>query len=69
MNSKLHDEIRISLYKSSSHGEERLLIILTLASFMKWSGMLLNHENPNDLMETLSGCDYDESDCHDEENS
>ena len=46
MNSKLHDEIRISLYKSSSHGGEMLFDHPLLVGLMQWNGVLLCHENP-----------------------
>ena len=46
LKSKLHDEISISLYKSSSHGEEMLFDHPLLVGLMQWNGVLLDHENP-----------------------
>ena len=41
MNIKLHDEIIISLYKSSSHGEEMLFDHPLLVGLIQWNGALL----------------------------
>jgi len=37
---KLHNEISISLYKSSSHGEGMLFDYPLLAGIMQWNGNL-----------------------------
>jgi len=46
MSIKLHEEISISLYKSSSHGEEMLFDHPLLASLIQWNGLLLEPLKP-----------------------
>jgi len=46
IDTKLHDEIRIFLYKSSSHGEEMLFDHPLLTGIMQWNGVLLEPWKP-----------------------
>ena len=46
LNSKLHDEISISLYKSSSHGEDILFDHPLLVGLMQWNKLLLRPWKP-----------------------
>lgn len=41
INIKLHNEISISIYKSSSHGEGMLFDHPLLVGLMQWNGVLL----------------------------
>lgn len=43
---KLHDEINISLYKSSSRGEEMLFDHPLLVGLMQWNGVLFEPWKP-----------------------